>query len=49
MAVTLSLTDPYLSSFEAFAKASGEADPPWLRKLRMAAIGNFRASGFPTT
>ncbi len=49
MAVTLSLSDPYLAAFDAFAKAAGETEPPWLRKLRAAAIGSFQKTGFPTT
>ncbi len=48
MAVTVSLTDPYLATFDTFAKATGETEPPWLRKLRTTAIGHFRKTGFPT-
>ncbi len=49
MAVTVNLTDPYLAAFDAFAKATGETEPPWLRKLRAGAIAAFQKAGFPTT
>ena len=49
MAVTVSLTDPYLAAFESLAKEAGETEPPWLRKLRAAAMAGFEKSGFPTT
>ncbi len=49
MAVTVTLTDPYLAAFDAFAKATGDSEPPWLRKLRTTAIAAFQKSGFPTT
>ncbi len=48
MAVTVSLTDPYLFAFDSFAKTANETEPGWLRKLRTTAIGNFEKSGFPT-
>jgi Fe-S cluster assembly protein SufD len=48
VSVTVSLTDPYLASFDAFAKATGDTEPPWLRKLRTSAVGHFQKSGFPT-
>ncbi len=49
MAVTVSLSDPYLAAFDTFAKSAGETDPTWLRKLRTSAIGHFQKTGFPTT
>lgn len=48
MAVTVSLTDPYVAEFEPFAREQADADPEWLRKLRKAAIGSFQKTGFPT-
>jgi Fe-S cluster assembly protein SufD len=48
MAVAMSLTDPYLAAFESFAKATGDTEPAWLRKLRMGAISSFQKTGFPT-
>ncbi len=48
MAVTVSLTEPYLAAFDAFEKGIGDADPPWLRKLRTTAAGHFQKTGFPT-
>ncbi len=48
MAVTVSLTDPYLAEYEAFAKTVGESEPAWLRKLRTASAANFQRAGFPT-
>ncbi len=49
MAVTVSLTDPYLAAFDAFAKTVGETEPAWLRKLRTGAIASFQKAGFPST
>ena len=48
MALTMSRTDPYLAAFESFARATGEAEPAWLRNLRANAIGHFERRGFPT-
>ncbi len=48
MAVTMSLTDPYLAEFESYAKAIGDAEPSWLHALRKSAMAAFRKSGFPT-
>ena len=48
MAVTVSLTDPYLATFDAFVKATGDSEPPWVRKLRTTALGHFQKTGFPT-
>ncbi len=48
MAVTVSLTDPYLAAFDAFAKATADSEPAWLRKLRTGAMAAFQKSGFPT-
>ncbi len=48
MAVTVSLTDPYVAEFQSFAKASDATEPEWLRKLRRAAITSFEKTGFPT-
>ncbi len=48
MSVTVNVTDPYLEQFDAFAKATGETEPAWLRTLRATAIERFRTIGFPT-
>ena len=48
MAVTMSLTDPYLAAFDAFAKATADSEPAWLRKVRTTAMGHFQKNGFPT-
>lgn len=48
MAVTVSLTDPYLAAFDAFTKATADSEPAWLRKLRTGAMGAFQKAGFPT-
>ena len=49
MAVTMSLTDPYVAAFESFTRSTAETEAPWLRRLRSTAIGHFEKSGFPTT
>jgi len=48
VAVTVSLTDPFLAAFELFSSATGDTEPAWLRKLRRTAIGHFQKAGFPT-
>jgi len=48
MAVALSMTDPYVSDFEAFEKAIDGGEAEWIRKLRRAAIRRFQEIGFPT-
>ena len=48
MATTLSRTDPYVSSFEAFRQTLGDQDPEWLHSLRKSAIARFESRGFPT-
>jgi len=41
--------DLYRASFDRFARGLVQADPPWLRALRTAAMARFAAKGFPTT
>lgn len=48
MAVTVSLTDTYLSDFERFEKEINGGEAPWIQKERRAAIERFQAMGFPT-
>ncbi len=48
MALTVSLTDPYVAAFDAFKRSTSETEPAWLRKLRTTAMGHFQKTGFPT-
>jgi Fe-S cluster assembly protein SufD len=41
--------DVYGTSFERFAEGAAVSDPSWVRSLRLAAIGRFAKTGFPTT
>ncbi len=38
----------YLSQFEQLERELGDRDPPWLRRIRKAAIARFAELGFPT-
>src|SRR5262245_59556035 len=46
---TLLEKDHYLVQFEQLSRELGDRDPPWLRRLRKAAIARFAELGFPTT
>ena len=43
------MIEPYLRSFEAFARDGGASAPDWARALRLSAITRFETLGFPTT
>jgi Fe-S cluster assembly protein SufD len=45
----LALPDVVRSHFDAFARSVGASDPPFLRRLRDAAMVRFAERGFPTT
>ena len=49
MAVAVSLTDPYRTAFDAFARSVADTEPAWLRKLRTSAMDHLQKAGFPTT
>jgi Fe-S cluster assembly protein SufD len=48
-AEALKTKSDFLKAFEAFEKAYGDADQPFVRRLRNAAIARFDQLAFPTT